>query len=158
MNTDSKITEKSNTQVFWLKLLRDVLGLEYPEKYIEFEKRVELHHMSFIDAYIPSTRIIIEQKGPDVDLDTPIKQSDGTSLTPFEQAKRYYDWLPMSQKGRYIITCNFREIRIYDMETPKAPPRIILLENIEREKDNLTFIAQPGRTLPHEVELSIKAG
>ncbi|MBQ9595061.1 MAG: class I SAM-dependent DNA methyltransferase, partial [Synergistaceae bacterium] len=47
---------------------------------------------------------------------------------------------------------------IYDMETPKAPPRIILLENIEREKDNLTFIAQPGRTLPHEVELSIKAG
>ncbi|MBQ9404157.1 MAG: class I SAM-dependent DNA methyltransferase [Synergistaceae bacterium] len=158
MNTDSKITEKSNTQVFWLKLLRDVLGLEYPEKYIEFEKRVELHHMSFIDAYIPSTRIIIEQKGPDVDLDTPIKQSDGTSLTPFEQAKRYYDWLPMSQKGRYIITCNFREIRIHDMETPKAPPRIILLENIEREKDNLTFIAQPGRTLPHEVELSIKAG
>ena len=83
MNTDSKITEKSNTQVFWLKLLRDVLGLEYPEKYIEFEKRVELDHMSFIDAYIPSTRIIIEQKGPDVDLDTPIKQSDGTNLTPF---------------------------------------------------------------------------
>ncbi|MBQ6774012.1 MAG: class I SAM-dependent DNA methyltransferase [Synergistaceae bacterium] len=161
MNTDSKIaniTEKSNTQIFWLGLLRDVLGLEQPENYIEFEKRVELHHMSFIDAYIPSTGIIIEQKSSDVNLDTPIKQSDGSTLTPYEQALRYYYYLPYSQRGRYIITCNFHEIRIYDTETPKAQPRIILCENIEREKDNLAFIVKPERNISHEVELSIKAG
>ncbi len=159
MNTDSKtanITEKSDTQIFWLGLLRDVLGIEYPEKYIEFEKRVEIQHMSFIDAYIPSTGIIIEQKGPDVNLDTPLKHSDGSTLTPFEQAKRYYDWLPRSQKGQYIITCNFHELRIYDMETPKAPPTIIMTDKIT--KDNLAFIVNQGRTLPHEVELSIRAG
>ncbi|MBQ7733632.1 MAG: class I SAM-dependent DNA methyltransferase [Synergistaceae bacterium] len=159
MNTDSKtanITEKSDTQIFWLGLLRDVLGIEYPEKYIEFEKRVEIQHMSFIDAYIPSTGVIIEQKGPDVNLDTPLKHSDGSTLTPFEQAKRYYDWLPRSQKGQYIITCNFHELRIYDMETPKAPPTIIMTDKIT--KDNLAFIVNQGRTLPHEVELSIRAG
>ena len=116
--------EKSDTQKFWLGLLRDVLGLEKPEEYIEFEKTVELSHKSFIDAYIPSTGIVIEQKSQSVNLDAPAKQSDGTLATPFEQAKRYRDWLPASEQGRYIVLCNFRELRIYDMETPKAPPRI----------------------------------
>ena len=158
MNTDSKINERSNTQIFWLGLLRDVLGLEHPENYIQFEKAVELQHKSFIDAYIPSTGIVIEQKSSNVNLDTPIKQSDGSTLTPYEQALRYYYYLPYSQRGRYIITCNFHEIRIYDTETPKDEPRIILLEDIEREKDNLAFIIKPERNISHEVEISIKAG
>ena len=124
--------EKSDTQAFWSGLLRDILDIAQPEKFIEFEKRVEIKHVNFIDAYIPSTGIIIEQKSRDINLDSPAKQSDGNFLTPYEQAARYYYFLPYSQRGRYIITCNFREIRIYDMETPKAQPRIILLENISR--------------------------
>lgn len=150
--------EKSDTQAFWLGLLREILDFDSPEKFIQFEKRVDVKHISFIDAYIPSTKIIIEQKSRDVNLDSPIKQSDGNFLTPYEQAVRYYNFLPYSQRGRYIITCNFREIRIYDMETPKAQPRIILLENIAREKNNLAFIVKPEQNFSHEVEISIKAG
>ena len=143
--------EKSDTQIFWLELLRDVLGLQQPETFIEFEKKVELSHISFIDAYIPSTGIIIEQKSSDVNLDASAKQSDGTYATPFEQAKRYYDWLPASQKGRYIIVCNFRELRIHDMETPKAAPEVILIQNIERERHKLSFIVDKNAGSPKEI-------
>ena len=85
--------EKSDTQIFWIEFLQKVCGVENPTEIINFEKRVELGHISFIDGYIPSTRVLIEQKSLDVNLDTTAKQSDGTYLTPFEQAKRYSDWL-----------------------------------------------------------------
>ena len=61
--------EKSDTQKFWLELLSEVLGIISPMQYIEFEKRVELEHVSFIDAYITSTRTIIEQKSYGVNLE-----------------------------------------------------------------------------------------
>ena len=60
--------EKSDTQKFWLSLLRDVLEIEYPEQFIEFEKQVTLEHKSFIDAYIAGTRVLIEQKSYGIDL------------------------------------------------------------------------------------------
>ena len=77
--------EKSSTQSFWNGLLHDVLDIEKPETLIQFEKTVELKHKSFIDGYIPSTGIIIEQKSPDINLDAQAKQSDGTLATLFEQ-------------------------------------------------------------------------
>ncbi len=150
--------EKSYTQKFWLSLIRDVLGHDYPEQYIQFEKKIKLSHVSYIDAYIPSTGIIIEQKSPDVNLDVPAKQSDGETATPFEQAKRYYDWLPLSMKGRYIIVSNFREFRIHDMEDPHAEPNVIMLEDIEAQKNNLAFLVKPDRDYRHEEELSMQAG
>ena len=79
--------EKSDTQKFWSDLLQDVCDVERPSEIIEPEKRVELEHVSFIDVYIPSTRVLIEQKSIDVNLDKAAKQSDGTNATPFEQAK-----------------------------------------------------------------------
>ena len=154
-------SEKGNTQLFWIGLLRDVLDVQTPDDFIQFEKPVELKHKSFIDAYIPSTGIIIEQKSPDINLDSPAKQSDGTMASPFEQAKRYYDWLPRSQKGRFIIVCNFREIRVHDMETPKAPPEVILLENIEKEINRLAFIINKNAQSPRDIrerDMSIEAG
>ncbi|MBQ3654012.1 MAG: hypothetical protein II954_06315, partial [Synergistaceae bacterium] len=148
--------EKSDTQSFWNELLHDVLGLDNPTRFIIYEKKVQLSHVSFIDAYIPSTRIIIEQKSREIDPAKPQTQSDGTTLTPFEQAKRYYDWLPASERGRYIIVSNFRELRIHDMETPKAPPSIIPLEEITPEK--LAFLVAPERELSHEEIISLEAG
>ena len=148
--------EKSDTATFWLQLIRDILGFSQPEKYIQFEKRVELSHVSYIDAYIPSTKIVIEQKSRDVDLDTPTRQSDGINATPFEQAKRYYDWLPLSERGRYIIICNFQQLRIHDIEHPKAQPRIIPLEDIART--DLSFLIRPERELTREEVISLKAG
>ena len=148
--------EKGETQKFWLELLRDVLNIEKPEEFVRFEKRVALEHVCFIDAYVPSTGIIIEQKSSTVNLDMPAKQSDGTFATPFEQAKRYYDWLPLSERGRFIVVCNFNEFRIHDMERPKAAPSLIPLKDITRDK--LAFLVKTGKTLSHEVELSVKAG
>src|SRR5574344_1652031 len=92
--------EKGESQKFWLALLRDVLGVESPEKFIFFEDQVHLDHTSFIDGKIPSTHVLIEQKGIDKDLRKPIKQSDGSLLTPFQQAKRYASELPYSQRPR----------------------------------------------------------
>ena len=156
-----KGNEKSDTQKFWLDFLRFVLGIDTPSKIIDFEKGVELSHKSFIDGYIPITRIVIEQKSHNVNLDAPAKQSDGTLATPFEQAKRYHDWLPVSEQGRYIVVCNFREFRIHDLEHPHEKPEVILLRNLEREHYKLAFLVDEQGRSPKEVKetkLSVEAG
>ena len=153
-----KGNEISDTQKFWLQLLHDVLGVPEPLRFIEFQKPVQLKHASWIDAYIPSTKILIEQKSQDIDLARPAKQSDGSTLTPFEQAKRYYDWIKASEKGRYIITCNFQELHIHDMEDPKAPPAIITLADIESNAHALSFMVSEDMTLPRDEKLSQQAG
>jgi len=150
--------ENGEAQIFWLEFFNEVFGIEEPTKLIRFQKPVKLSHVSFIDAYVLSTRIIIEQKSFDVDLDKAEKQSDGTFLTPFEQAKRYYDWLPKSEKGNYIVVCNFQEFRIHDMEHPKAKPEIIKLENLEKEWREFLFMIDHEAVARHENEISIKAG
>ena len=150
------ISEKSSTQKYWRKLIFDVFGIVNQDDYIEFEKRVLVGRTKFIDAYIPSTGIVIEQKSPGIDLTLPERQSDGSYLTPYEQAKRYYDWLPISQKGRYILTCNFDEIRVHDMEKPSAPPEIISRKDVS--PDNLGFLLTPGETLHREIRISVEAG
>ena len=76
--------EKGESQTFWLQLLHDVLGVEDPYSIISFESQVKLSHTSFIDAYIPSTKVMIEQKSIDKDLRAAIRQSDGTLINPFE--------------------------------------------------------------------------
>ena len=96
--------EKSDSQSFWLALVRDVLGVTEPEKFILFEERVKLDHTSFIDGHIPSTHVLIEQKKKGLNLRSPIRQSDGTLLNPFQQAQRYSAALPYSQRPRWIIT------------------------------------------------------
>lgn len=94
--------EKQDSQSFWLSLLRDVLGVEKPENVIKFEEKVKLSHDSFIDGYIEQTHVMIEQKGSNKDLDKTIKQSDGSLLTPFQQAQRYSAALPYSRRPRWI--------------------------------------------------------
>lgn len=88
--------EKGESQKFWLSLLRDVYGVSHPERYISFEDQVHLDHTSFIDGMIPSTHVMIEQKGRNKNLKAAIKQSDGSLLNPFQQAKRYITELPVS--------------------------------------------------------------
>ena len=76
--------EKGQSQPFWLSLLRDVYGVEHPETFITFEDQVALDHTSFIDGFIPATHVLIEQKSLGKDLNKPIRQSDGTLLSPFQ--------------------------------------------------------------------------
>ena len=71
--------EKGESQSFWIDLLRNVLGVDDVTGFIEFEGQVQLSHTSFIDAYIPSTKVLIEQKSIDKDLRKAIPQSEGTS-------------------------------------------------------------------------------
>ncbi len=54
--------EKGESQTFWLQLLQSVYGIEDPYSFISFEEQVRLDNTSFIDAYIPSTCVMIEQK------------------------------------------------------------------------------------------------
>ena len=110
--------EKGESQAFWLSLLRDVYGVEHPEQFIIFEEQVHLDHTSFIDGYIEKTHVMIEQKSINKSLTAAIRQSDGSMLTPFEQAKRYSSELPYSKRPRWIVTSNFQSFYIYDMEKP----------------------------------------
>ena len=151
--------EKGESQKFWLQLLRDVLCIEHPEQFISFEDKVLLDHTSFIDAYIPSTKVLIEQKSSDKDLNKAIKQSDGSYLNPFQQAKRYISELPLSQHPRWVVTCNFQKFRVYDMERPNGEPQEILLKDLEKEYYRLSFLVNSGSEhLKKEMEVSIQAG
>lgn len=151
--------EKGESQPYWLSLLRDVFGVESPEKFITFEEQVKIDNTSFIDGFIPSTHVLIEQKSKVKDLRKPIKQSDGSLLNPFQQAQRYSAGLPYSQRPRWIVTCNFESFLVYDMEKPNCDPEEILLENLPKEYYRLQFLVDTGdENIRQEMEVSIKAG
>ncbi len=151
--------EKGESQPFWLSLLRDVYGVEHPEQYITFEDQVHLDHTSFIDGMIPATKVLIEQKGLDKDLKKPIRQSDGSLLNPFSQAKRYITELPVSQHPRWVITCNFSTFFIYDMEHPGGEPEVLFLKDLEKEYHRLDFLVDAkNEHIQKEVAVSKKAG
>ena len=151
--------EKGESQPFWLSLLRDVYGVEHPEQFITFEDQVHLDHTSFIDGYIPATRVLIEQKALGKDLKKGIRQSDGSLLSPFQQAKRYITELPVSQHPRWVITCNFSTFFVYDMERPQGEPEVIELANLEKEYYRLQFLVDTGDDhIQREMEVSIAAG
>ena len=151
--------EKGESQTFWLSLLRDVFEIEHPERFISFEDKVFLDHTSFIDGYIPQTKVLIEQKSSNKDLTKAIKQSDGSYLTPFQQAKRYIMELPLSKHPRWVVTCNFQKFCVYDMERPDGEPQEILLKDLEKEYYRLSFLVQTENIhLKKEMEVSIKAG
>ena len=151
--------EKQDTQAFWLSLLRDVFGVANPEDSIQFEKRIKLGHTSFIDAYIPSTKVLIEQKSIDVDLLKPAKQSDGSLLTPYQQADRYRKEQNYSEAARWIVTCNFKEFFIYDMDHRESEPEHILLEDLDKDFARLQFLVdQRNADISREEKISLKAG
>lgn len=151
--------ERQDTQSFWLDLLQSVYGIENPSEYIKFEDTVMMDHTSFMDGYIDTTKVLIEQKGANKDLSKAIKQSDGSFLTPFQQAKRYSANLPYSKQPRWIITCNFKEFYVYDMEKPHGEPTVIRLEALEKEAYRLEFIVGTSNEhLEREMAISMEAG
>lgn len=158
-NWQNRGHEKQDSQSFWLQLLRDVLGVEEPEQFIKFEKKVQLSHESFIDGYIEQTHVMIEQKGSNKDLDKPIRQSSGELLTPFQQAQRYANNLPYSERPRWIVTCNFIEFRVYDMEHPNSEPVRIELKDLEKNYYQLEFLVDKSNEhLEKEKQVSLSAG
>ncbi len=151
--------EKGESQKFWIDLLQSVLNIANPTEWLTFEEQVKLDHTSFIDVCIPQTHVMIEQKSLGKDLRAPIKQSDGSLLNPFQQAKRYAAELPYSKRPRWIVTCNFSDFLVYDMEQPNSEPQHILLKNLTKEAYRLRFLVDTGdEHIRREMEVSMKAG
>lgn len=151
--------EKQDTSRFWMGLLRNVFGIEEPEKFMEFELPVKLAHTSFIDGYIPQTRVLIEQKSRGISFKKGLKQSDGQLLTPYQQARRYAGYLPFNQTPRWIVVCNFEAFEIHDMNFPNGEPEVIPLADLEKEFHRLQFLVDTGNTtIQKEMEVSLQAG
>ena len=151
--------EKQETQRFWIALLQNVFGVEQATNAIEFEVPVKLSHTSFIDGYIKDTHVLIEQKGADIDLRKGYKQSDGSLLTPFQQARRYAGYLPHDKNPRWIVVCNFKEFHIHDMNRPNDTPEVILLSELEKEYHRLQFLVDTGsERIRKEMQISLQAG
>lgn len=158
--------EKQETQSFWLSLLQKVYDVAEPEKFISFEKTVTVDDAKtgrsttkFIDGYIDATRILIEQKGAKIDLNKGEVQSDGSLLSPYQQARRYGGYLPANQQPRWIVVCNFKEFRIHDMNRPNDTPEILMLSDLEKEFSRLNFLVDTGdENIRKEMEISLQAG
>ena len=157
--TLAKDSEVGGYQKFWLSLLGDVLGMEDVMSRISFQSPVQLKDTTkFLDAWIPETRVLIEHKARGVKLDAP--QAGHSGKTPFEQALEYNIARPYSEKARWIVTCNFSEIWVYDMDHPLEDPQKILLANLPKEVSRLGFLVDTSvKTVREkEMDISIKAG
>jgi len=151
--------EKGDTQKFWLELLQNVFGVDDPFSFAMFEDKVMVESTNFMDVYLPSTRVLIEQKSIDKDLGAPIRQSDGAMLNPFQQAKKYIVGLPLSLHPRWVVTCNFREFWVYDMEQPNGEAQKIQLANMAKEYYRLQFLVdQKSEHITKEMQVSMQAG
>ena len=151
--------EKAESQRFWIDLLQNVYGIDQPTSYVRFEKKVVIDNASFIDIIIPETHVLIEQKSRNKSLDKAILQSDKSLLSPFQQAKRYSAELPYSERPRWIVTSNFKEFYIYDMEKPTGEPEKILLEDLPEEAYRMNFLVdKKDENIIKEMEISLQAG
>lgn len=152
--------ERGESQPFWLDLLSNVFGIETPtDGFIRFEEHHKVDESNYVDGRIPTTRVLIEQKSKDKDLRAPIRQSDGALLTPFQQARRYVVGLPVSEHPRWIVTCNFSEFLVYDMEQPNGDPEQIKLEDLGKDYYRLMFLVDAkNEHISKEMRVSMQAG
>ena len=152
--------EDEDDRSYWLDILDRILGVENVTDHIDFQKKVIVDgHTKKIDAYIPETRVLIEQKSLGIGLDKKGHQSGGIELTPYEQAKRYNDNLPYDEKARWIVTSNFTEIWIYDMNMRVPEPVKITLADLQSKYSMLDFLINHEQTqVTREMEVSVKAG
>lgn len=151
--------EKGDSARFWLSLLNEVYGVERASDFMRFEDKIMLDHTSFIDGYIPSTHVLIEQKSIDKDLRKGIRQSDGSILSPFQQAKRYSIELPYDERPRWIVLSNFKEFHIFDMNKPQSEPEVVYLKDLEEDYYRLNFLVDKEDIyIKKSTEVSIQAG
>ena len=140
--------EKGEMQIFWLQFLRDVLKISEPEKFIQFEVPVKLKHTNFIDAFFPKTKVIVEQKSLN-------KNIEDENFSAYQQAQKYISGLPVSMHPQKIIVCNFKEFLIFDMETLGSPTKI-LLEELPIRYNEFKFLIEQQKN--PQIEISLKAG
>lgn len=152
--------EDEDGRSYWIDLLTNVLGMDNITERLNFEKKVVIDgNTKRIDVYIPETRVIIEQKSLGKALDQKIRNSGEIDLTPFEQADRYNSKLTFDERARWIVTSNFAEIWIYDMNQKQPEPIKIALDELQSKYPLLDFLVKKEvKTISREMEVSIKAG
>lgn len=152
--------EDEDCHIFWLGLMQDVLGIEDALDCINFEKKVKLKGAPApkrIDSYIACSKVLIEQKSFDIDLDKP--QPGHNDQTPFEQAKFYSDNLNLDDKARWIIVSNFQEFRIYNMNDLLADPLVIRLSELPEKLSAFDIIkVEKKDKIKFEEQISVRAG
>lgn len=162
MKWAGKGKEDEDDRSFWLDIFQRILGVQDATDKIEFQKKVLISgNTKRIDVYVPETKVIIEQKSLGKQLDKKIHNSDDIDLTPYEQAKRYNDNLPYDEKARYIVTSNFAEIWIYDMNKrdPEAEIQKINIKDLQNDFYRLQFLVkQDAVKISKEMEVSMQAG
>ncbi len=156
--------EDKDRQTFLINLIDQVFEIHDYPNYILFEKNVMVpengeNHVKHIDGYIPSTRVMIEMKGRGIDLTKKYLQSDGAKLTPFEQAQRYSNYLPIDEKPRWIIVSDFDELDIHDMNKPLNAPKVIKLKDLPQKFRELEFMIDVHQQqIIDEQQISTAAG
>ena len=152
--------EDEDDRSYWIDLMQKILGIESPTDYLDFQKKVIVDGKTKkIDVYVPETKVLIEQKSLNIPLDKKSHQSDGLELTPYEQAKRYNNNLPYSERARWIITSNFAELWIYDLEAKVPEPLKLDIEKLLSQYSKLDFlIKKEVEQISQEMQVSIQAG
>lgn len=152
--------EKSDCQKFWIEFCSKVLGIDNAVHKLDFEKRVIVDGQAkFIDAYIPETRILIEQKSFDKPLDKKYPQSNGSMMTPFEQARNYAHWMILDESPLWVIICNFQTFEIHNMNKPLKAPLVVLLDEVRNKYPLFDFMFKKDvKELSYEMEISLKGG
>ena len=151
--------EDEDARSYWIEILTNILGVERVTERVDFEKKVKGYdgNTKRIDVYIPETRVLIEQKSIGIALDKP--QAGHNGMTPYEQAKMYDDSLPFSEKARWIVTSNFAEIWIYDMNVSNPQPLKLELADLQSKFHLLSFLTnKETKKIVDEMKLSLDAG
>ena len=153
-------SEQADYQIFWIDFIQKYCGIDKPTKFLKFQVPVEFENSKrFIDVWIPSTKIIIEHKSRGRKLDKSEIQSDGSMLTPYQQAKRYDDYRTANLKANWIITCNFDEIWIYNLNRPRPESRIDKIALKDLPNHNLQFLVDPLESeIKSKKDISVDAG
>ena len=153
--------EDEDDRSYWIDLFQDVFEQTGVTDRLSFQKKVTGRdgNTKRIDVYIPETKVIIEQKSLGIALDKPQAGHDG--MTPFEQARMYNDGLPFSERARWIVTSNFAEIWIYDMDKRKPEEEIIKvsLSELDKQYPTLQFLFDNRvEEIRKELKVSQEAG
>ena len=156
--------EQRESNKFWIELCGEVLGMPNPTHHLDFERKVKGRR---IDVFYEDMSILIENKSRGVSLDEPEqrgkdKRGNPRWVTPFEQAKWYADNItPRSVMPKYLLTCNFDEIRIYDLDDENAEDdyETIELSDLPNQLHRFAFFTKRENSrLERERDLSVAAG
>ena len=154
---DMPCVEEEHARSFWIELLDRVLGISNATHVLEFERKVRGRK---IDVFYEDMGVLVEMKGRGISLDeATVRSKRAGAETPYQQAKWYADNLPNSIRPRWIITCNFDEFRIYDLEHPEDAYTQLLLTDLPSQAHLLNFFTDKSNSrLVKERELSVRAG